>query len=166
MKSLLWVLTILFLNVLSPLSAEPLRAPDGRVLLTVSGDITQTNGPDGAVFDRAMLESLEWRELRTFTSFTEGEQVFEGPTLASLLEVLGVASGTLHATAINDYTVEINAADAFEHDVLLAMTHNGQKMRVRDKGPIWVVYPMSRGDAARNLYDAEMIWQLVRIRVE
>lgn len=147
-------------------SAAALEAPKSNAVLTVTGAIAASNTPDGAaVFDRALLETLDWREIETHTSFTEGPQVFAGPTLASLLDVLEVTEGQLQATAVNDYSVTINVADAARHNVLLAMDHNGKAMRVRDKGPIWVVYPLPADAPNMQRFDNEMIWQLVRIHV-
>ncbi len=150
----------------APLWATTLPQPEGTVLITVSGSINADNGDGVVQFDRTMLENLDWREVRTYTSFTSGEQVFEGPTLASLLTAVGADGDTLKAIAINDYTVTIPAAHASEHGVILAMDQNGRAMRVRDKGPIWVVYPLDETQAGQQLFDAEMIWQLNRIVVE
>ena len=147
------------------LPAWAIEAPQGRVLLTVAGEIGITNHDGVAEFDRAMLEALDWRNIETFTSFTDGPQQFGGPTLVSLLEVLEVDGTRLRATAINDYAIEIPIAHAAAHDVLLAMDHNGRAMRVRDKGPIWVVYPLSAEQVVSKPFDGEMIWQLVRLEV-
>lgn len=147
-------------------TAGELALPQGRVLLTVSGEISNHNGEGGtARFDRAMLESLDWQEVETYTSFTEGPQVFAGPSLRSLLEAVGATGSILRASAINDYSVEFEAALAAEHDVFLAMVQNGKVMRVRDKGPIWVVFPLSEEEVAFKPFDNEMIWQLDRIEV-
>ncbi|MBS0123842.1 molybdopterin-dependent oxidoreductase [Thetidibacter halocola] len=151
--------------LLAGTAAQALEAPQSPTVLTVTGDIAVTNAGDSAVFDRAMLQSLDWREVATHTSFTHGPQRFAGPTLASLLAALGVTEGTLRATAINDYTIEIPVAHAARHDVLLAMDLDGKPMTVRDKGPIWVVYPLTEVEAAGKPFDGEMIWQLVRIEV-
>ena len=133
-----------------------------HVLLTVSGNV------DGGsvTFDREALRALDWREVSTFTSFTEGSQTFAGPTLASVLAAVAAKGGQIHATAINDYTVTFPLSDAEEFDILLAMDHNGRAMRVRDKGPIWIVYPMSEDQSEDRVHDAEMIWQLDRLIVE
>lgn len=142
-----------------------IATPTGPVLLTVSGRIGQTNVGDTAQFDREMLESLDWREIETYTSFTTGPQRFAGPTLTSLLSAVDARGEALQATAINDYFVEIPLAHAAEHDVLLAMEMNGRPMRVRDKGPIWVVYPLSEDEAAAKPFDGQMIWQLDRVEI-
>jgi hypothetical protein len=161
-----WQLFFALVFSVMPLQVAALDQPTGPVVLTVTGNISATNGENAALFDREMLEQLDWQEIRTFTSFTKGEQVFAGPTLASLLQALGVEDGAPLAAAINDYKVSIDVADAGEHDVLLAMDRNGRPMRVREKGPIWIVYPMSETDGAQNKFNAEMIWQLVSIHVQ
>lgn len=154
--------------VLSAVGAFALEKPasEDAVLLRFTGAISDTNAENAAIFDREMFESLEWREIETFTSFTDGPQTFAGPTLASVLEAVGVTSGMLTATAINDYSISLPVRHAFEHDVLLAVEHNGRPMRVRDKGPIWIVYPLSEEDALKRRFDGEMVWQLVKLHAE
>src|SRR5690554_4102319 len=64
---------------LSPAAAAPpsLPPPEGKVLLTVTGNITRVNNGDSAQLDRAMLKQLPAHVLRTGTSVTEGTHVFE-----------------------------------------------------------------------------------------
>lgn len=149
----------------APVMAEPLARPTGAVVLTISGEIAHRNDGELALFDREMLEALDWTEVETHTSFTQGPQVFSGPRLSAVLAAVGAQGATLVATAINDYAVEIPVADAAAHDVLLAMDMGGMPMRVRDKGPIWVVYPLSEEEAAFKPFDTKMIWQLTRLVV-
>lgn len=153
-------------HLAAAVQASDLSRPDGRVLLTVSGEIAHTNSEQTAQFDRTMLESLDWTEIVSFTSLTEGPQVFAGPTLSSLLDAVGARGTRLRATAIDDYSIIIPLADAAEHNVILAMERNGAAMPVRSKGPIWVIYPLSEADAAKNTFTREMIWQLYRLSVE
>ena len=154
------------LAVSAALAASDLPEPEGQVLLRVTGAVERSNMPDAAVFDRDMLENLDWVEVETFTSFTTGAQRFAGPTLSSVLEAVGAHGATIRATAINDYTVVIPAEHAARHNVILALDNNGRPMRVRDKGPIWVVYPLSQDEAEMKPFDGEMIWQLVELRIE
>lgn len=146
--------------------AQTLDAPSGEVVLTVTGDIAVRNADGAAVFDRAMLEAIEPVEFTTKTMWTEGPQVFTGVLLADLLALLGVTEGTLRATAINDYAVDIPVSDAVEGGPIVAYLLNGQPMSIRDKGPLWIVYPYD----ARREYRSEVIysrsiWQLDRLEV-
>ncbi len=151
------------------LIAAPLRAleeaPQEFPILSLTGEITTTNDGDAARFDGRMLRDLDWREVETFTPFTNGPQVFAGPTLASVLAAVGAEGGTLRARAVNDYSVDIAASDATEYDVLIAVEHNGKTMRVREKGPFWIVYPQTEARALENNFANEMIWQLTEIEV-
>ncbi len=159
-------LTFVLATWAAVVSADVLPPPDGPVLLTVTGQIANENVSGAAQFDRTMLRDLDWREIRTFTSFTDGEQSFAGPSLSSVLSAVGAQGAMLRAQAINDYSVPIPVEHADAHDVILAMEWNGTRMRIRDKGPIWVVYPLDEATAETQRFDAEMIWQLDRIAVE
>ncbi|SNT15083.1 hypothetical protein SAMN04488078_10632 [Antarctobacter heliothermus] len=153
-------------SAVASLPSVALDVPNGPPILTVSGDIGATNAGDAAVFDRAMLEALDWQQIETYTPFTDGPQRFAGPTLASLLEAIGVDTGTLMATALNDFSIGIPVSDAGVYDVLLALDHNGQAMRTREKGPIWVIYPSDSADVIDDELGSRMIWQLNRIQAQ
>ena len=57
-------------------------------------------------------------------------------------------------------------ADFREHAVILATRHDGALMPVRDKGPIWVLYPMDKEPALRTetIY-TRSVWQVKSIDV-
>lgn len=147
--------------------AADLPQPEGPVVLTLEGGIGVTNRDGAADFDRAMLRDVGWREIESYTDWTEGLQSFGGVPLAALLERVEADGETLHAVALNEYAAELPLADAAEHDVLLAMTRDGEPMSVREKGPIWIVYPQDEpaGELA-NLHNDKMVWQLRTLIVE
>jgi len=149
-----------------PLSAEELDMPTQTVVLTVSGDIAATNVDDTAQFDVDMLMSLDPVTIKTTTIWTEGEQTFEGVALKTLLERLDVTTGTILATAINDYTVEIPVADAVDGGPIVAYLLDGDTMSVRDKGPLWIVYPYdASADYRSEVIYSRSIWQLDRLEI-
>jgi hypothetical protein len=91
---------------------------------------------------------------------------FEGVSLDVITDLLGVEEGTLLATAINDYTVEIPVADAVPGGPIIAYLMDGEEMSVREKGPLWVVYPYdSNADYRSEVVYSRSIWQLDRIEV-
>ena len=156
-------------SLASPLTAQmldDLPAPAGEVVLTVTGALALSNAGDTAVFDLAMLQALPVTSFVTTTIWTDGPQEFTGVALVDLLEALGLEGGMLRATAINDYAVDIPAADAVEGGPILAFARNGDAMSVREKGPLWVVYPYdSNADYRTELVYSRSIWQLDRIEV-
>jgi hypothetical protein len=146
--------------------AVALDPASGDVVLTVRGAITQTNAGDTAEFDIALLESIGTVTFETSTQWTEGVQTFTGVELSDLLEVLGVTGSSLRASAVNDYAVDIPASDAVKGGPIVAFLRNGKKMSLRDKGPLWIVYPYDSAPEYRTeVIFSRSIWQLDRIEV-
>jgi hypothetical protein len=113
-----------------------------------------------------MLKAMDAETFVTTTIWTDGDQTFTGVPLSALLDALGVDSGTLSASAINDYTVEIPVEDETTSQAIVAYMNNGEIMSVRDKGPLWIVYPYDSDDSLRaEMVFSRSIWQLDRIKV-
>ena len=149
------------------LAAAAPPAPEGPVLLTVTGRLTSPNTADGAaLFDRAGLRALGTVELATSTPWTNGTPVFEGVLLRDVLQAVGAEGARLRATAANDYKVTIPVADAERYDVVIALRQDGAPLTLRDRGPLWVVYPRDDHPELRDdLHNGKWIWQLERLDV-
>ena len=138
---------------------------------TQSGDLPiltiSTAGDDApATFTRAQLEALEQHEVKTTTTWTDGVQVFEGPLIRDVLAAAEKTGQTARAVALNDYAVDIPASDFSKYPVILALRQNGQVMSVRDKGPIWIVYPRDDHTELQAVeQNSKWIWQLARIEL-
>jgi len=146
--------------------AQSIPAPEGPVLLTITGQIEVTNVDDTLQLDRAALTELDDSTVQTTTPWTDGNHEFQGVSLLTLTELLGVSDGTLMATAINDYTIEIPVADAVEDGPIIAYLKDGNPMSIREKGPLWVIYPYdSSPDYRTAVIHARSIWQLDRIEI-
>ena len=138
-----------------------LDAPSGPIILTVTGRIAHKNAAEGAEFDHEMLTSLPVSVIRTHTPWTDGVTEFRGVPLADLLEVVGASPGVLHAVGLNDYSVDIPTGDASTAGPIVAYERDGRLMSVREKGPLWIMYPFDENPSLRNeLYRARAIWQL------
>lgn len=160
--------TILLLHLASylPVSAASLSSPTGPVILEISGQIAHGNLADGAGFDMAMLDALPQRDTVTSTPWYDGVQTFSGPKLADLLAAVGATGGSLRVIAINDYAVEIPISDVTDYPVILASRQNGAPMPVREKGPLFVIYPFDEASELVNeLYFSRSVWQVKRIEV-
>lgn len=149
----------------SPSVAEELPMPTGDVILTVTG-AGMTNIDGAAALDLAMLEEMGSAEIETSTIWTEGTQTFEGVPLGVLIDRLAIEGETLSAVAINDYAVEIPTSDGVEGGPIIAYKMNGKPMSVRDKGPLWVIYPYDSDPAYQTeVIYSRSIWQLDRLDV-
>ena len=142
------------------------EAPRGEVVLTVSGQLDTTNSNGFAKFDLAMLRKLGGTTIKTSTRWTAGQQTFVGVELSKLLGFLGIKRGTLRASAINDYSVDIPVSDAVEGGPIIAYSLNGMTMSIREKGPLWIIYPYdSKEEYQTEKVYSRSIWQLERIKV-
>lgn len=145
---------------------QPLDAPQSNVILEISGRVTQTNAPGAASFDRAMLEGLGMTMLRTSTPWTDGIQEFRGVLVLDVLDRAGADGQVVRAIAHNDYTIDIPADDFREYPVLLALEMNGVKLELKDKGPIWIVYPLDEFELLQDrATERKMVWQLKELQV-
>lgn len=143
-----------------------LAPPSGRIILTVSGGVGVTNAEAAAAFDLAMLDALPQRDTITATPWHEGRPRFSGPTVASVLDAAGASGTMLRIVALNDYAAEMPMDDARSIPVILATRIDGKEIAVRDKGPIFVIYPFDeRPDLFNEVYFGRSVWQVSRIEV-
>jgi hypothetical protein len=149
------------------LAGRPSHAESERPALVVSGRIGAAD-PNSTErrFSLAALEALGTRDLVTVTPWTRGPQRFTGVPLQRLLEAVQAQGGELLAVALNDYRAVIPAAEAVKADGLLATRMDGQPIRIRDFGPLWMVFPWSdRPELSRPALHYYAVWQLARIEV-
>ena len=165
------VLKLLLLLIMLSMSpngfAGSLDHPAGKVILTVSGNIGNTNSANKAEFDRDMLEALCVSEITVETRWTEGRQAFRGVLARKILDAVAADGEVIVARAINDYEVRIPLSDMRRYPVLFALKQNGSYMRVRDKGPIWIIYTRETfPEIDTEEISDRWVWQLSEIVIE
>ena len=140
---------------------------DARVILTVTGAITHTNADARAGFDHDSFAALGWVDVTSFNHWLPGEHQFGGVLISDILAAVGAANDahTLKVTALDGYSVDIPIRDFDARNVLLASTLNGERMRIRDRGPLWVIYPVSEDRAKESDEDGKQIWQVKSMHV-
>lgn len=165
MKTLLASCALALLSITAAV-AGPLGQPAGETVLTITGDIDNTNGDGVAMFDLAMLDALESRAASMETPWTEGKTAFDGPLLKAVLDAAGAQGKTLIVKALNDYSAEVPMEDARDFPTILAIRMNGQEMSVRDKGPLFMIYPFDKHPELYNeKYFSRSVWQIKEIEV-
>lgn len=160
-------LTLTALLLSAPLLAEQdwQSMPANPLLLTVSGELACCPG-GSAYLDLPRLDSLPQTEVKTQTPWTDTTDSYSGVRLSELLKVLGAAGKTLTATAMNDYSTEFGIDTALQYPVILATRRNQQQMRIRDKGPIWIIYPLNDYPQLRKEeHHHAMVWQLKSLQI-
>lgn len=144
-----------------------LPAAQGRVLLSLVGKVSHTNAEQRADFDLAMLDALPQHSFSTETPWFPAPRQFSGPLLRDVLATAGARGSALRAVALNNYKVDIPFDDAMRFDMLLATRLDGQLMPVRDKGPLFIVYPFhTSGELRSERYYSRSAWQLRTIEVK
>jgi hypothetical protein len=122
-------------------TAQALDKPTGPVILTVKGDLDHPNVGNTAQFDLEMLERLAGRTGEMTTPWSEAQVAYSGPYLRAVMEAAGAQGATLKVVALNDYSASIPFADAADLDTILATRANGKLLSVREKGPLFLIYP-------------------------
>lgn len=152
----------------TPVSAQEgvLPKPTGAVILTLKGGIQFTNNGDKAEFDLAMLEKLKGRVAPVKTPWADKETTYEGPLMSAILDAVGAKGTTLMVKAINDYVAEVPVEDMTRYPVILATKRDGKKMTVREKGPLFIIYPFDLDPSLQNekIYNRS-VWQVKEIAV-
>lgn len=147
-------------------AAQTLDQPQGTVILEVSGQVAILNAEGAAQFDLDMMDALDQHVIDVETPWHEGPQQFSGPRLVDLMAAAGASGSELRFVAINDYAANMPWEDIEAHDVILALRQNGNTMSVREKGPLFVIYPFNEKPELRNeVYYARSVWQVKEIQV-
>jgi len=149
-----------------PASAASLSFPTGPVVLEVTGLISNTNDTASADFDLAMLTALDNRVTTTSAPWYDGTHDFAGPLGSTLLDTVGASGTMLRVTALNDYVTEIPVSDFRDYRVVLATSIDGKLLSVRDKGPIFIIYPFDENPELNNeTYYGRSAWQVKSIEI-
>lgn len=144
-----------------------LPSPHGTPILTVTGAIANTNAGGGAELDAAMLASLPRRTITTATPWYDQPRTFEGPLLRDLLTAVGASGKTLRVEALNDYAADVPFADALAYSVVIADRIDGKPIPVRERGPLFIIYPFDQVPALKTeQYYQRSVWQVKSIEVQ
>ncbi|MBN7806897.1 MULTISPECIES: oxidoreductase [Agrobacterium] len=158
---------ILAITLFSSAHAGSLPQPTGKTILTISGNIANTNADGAAKFDRDMLEAIGIVTVETHSPWYDGLTRFEGVSLKKLMDLVGAKGTTVTAVALNDYVSTLPMADFDKFNVILAMKRDGSYMEVREKGPLFVIYPYDTApELQTQTYYTRSAWQVAKLIVK
>lgn len=148
-------------------AADVASPPDGRPLLTVSGRIGAGGKGGPIAFDRAALEAFGMDAFETTTPWQHKPARFEGVPVVRVLRAVDARGEAATAVALDDYRIDIPISDFERFGVLLALKRDGAYMPVRDKGPLWIVYPYDgRPELKTQQFYNRAVWQLAKLIVK
>lgn len=149
---------------LAQAAPQDFAPPKGDVVLTIKGAISATNVDGTLQLDQDQLAALPQTRFTTSTTWTAGTPTFQGVLLKDLIASVGATGGTITLKAINDYAITMPVADVATDAPLLAWLQDGKPMALRDKGPVWMVYPYDSDERFRTEETySRSIWQLTEI---
>ncbi|NOX40401.1 MAG: hypothetical protein GXP05_07770 [Alphaproteobacteria bacterium] len=111
------------------------------------------------------LRDMSQETVVTGNEFVDGKRVFRGPLMRDVMQCFSsVLPKTVILTAANDFQSEAPVEEFFKYNVILALSVDGVALSMRDKGPLWMIYPMSDFPELRDpIYNSRLIWQLISI---
>ncbi len=175
----------LLLSYALPVLAE-MPAPQGHVLVTLGGTVTETNLPargengggllgflevthDGAAgFDAALLDSLPQVQITIPYGPPDHQRdyTFSGPLLSDVMILAGAEGKTARPMAMDGYQAEIPWDSISTYKPILATHADGAPMGVGGYGPTMIVFPPTDDADAADAQASQQVWALAYIGIE
>ncbi|WP_394242381.1 hypothetical protein [Vibrio astriarenae] len=116
-------------------------------------------------FTQEQLLSIEQHTFSTELPWIEGSSEFSGIYVTDLLNTAKLEMPEqLTFIALNDYKVTVPSQDFVDFKPIISIHKDGSTMSVRDKGPYWLVYPLSDVPELNEPdTHSKMIWQIKEI---
>lgn len=151
---------------LSTGSARALNTLPDSIVLTLQGQIRGAKDGKHAQFDMGRLAALPQITIDTRTPWYPQPRQFTGPLMRDVLSAGGAQGSRLRLLALNDYQVEMPVDDAMRYDVIVARLLDNKPMTVRDKGPLFIMYPFDTHPELRSaVHYGRCAWQLRAIEI-
>ncbi|ENM5826023.1 oxidoreductase [Vibrio metoecus] len=102
----------------------------------------------------------------TETPWTQGNTEFKGISAQAILAWVGVKQADLKVIALNKYWAVIPYSDIEKYNPVFAIQKNGKPMAIRDRGPVWSIYPLTNsGELNNEVLHSRMVWQISHIEI-
>lgn len=169
------------LLALLPLSAPAQAA--GPVVVTVTGAIDKTNrgpfDPFSDVLFGALQETFEQAYALTLDDLAAlpqktvevgypnwpGSVTVSGPTLASLLDLVGATGGEVLVQAVDGYAPSFKVSEVRAGTFVLATAQSGEPLALGGRGPVWLVFPAGSYEGQTADDDSGLAWAVFHIKI-
>ena len=153
--------------VLAMLFAVPTTTQADDTLLTLSNP--RIAGPHGVIkFTRADLEAMQQVEITTSNAFMDHPATFRGPSAYALIDQIGRAgANVVRLSSANEFFIDVDIAELADYGVILAIEVDDKRLTMRDRGPIWLMYPVDQFEELQNpSMNNRLIWHLQTIELQ
>jgi hypothetical protein len=130
--------------------------------------LTLVNGTQVLELSIDDLAAMPQTPVNTENEFVDGKVAYRGPLVRDVLARVGLdKADNVRFVAANDYYVDIPTQNFRDYDAILAIEADGVRLSRRDKGPVWLMYPISDFTELQDpIYSRRLIWQVVKITSE
>ncbi|MEZ9231071.1 molybdopterin-dependent oxidoreductase [Vibrio amylolyticus] len=101
---------------------------------------------------------------KTELPWYEESNTYTGIRVTDLISYLGKQPSDVSAVsfiALNDYAASTTIDDILQYDPIIAYKMNEKKMKVRNKGPYWLVFNVDKYPEIDNdIFYTQMVWQI------
>jgi len=152
--------------VLKP--GDPIPAPVGEVILTVSGKIGIKNSGDTLQLDMPTLEKFGVVEYAINDPWLKQKVTYQGVLMSEFLKIIQAEPGveTVHFVALDNYEVDLAVQEINKWPILLATRANGQYMSMSENGPTRIIFPFDQfPEIDPKIYRDLMIWNIASMEV-
>ncbi|WP_144137532.1 molybdopterin-dependent oxidoreductase [Paraburkholderia sp. BCC1884] len=137
--------------------------PMPSLSLDVTGRIARTTDAAHKLyhFTEAQLLALPVHSITTATTWTP-RSTFTGPSLADILKTVGASGSEIEIHTLDDYTYTIPVSDSERYGVVVAYSMNGQRLKISDFGPLFLIYPRDAfpDELTGASGDSKFVWQI------
>lgn len=161
-----WAMGLIFALAAWGAQAQSAAAP---LALDVQGKIGKiTDVPHHAYhFTEAELLALPVHSITTSTIWTP-RSTFTGPLLADILKTVGAYGTEVEIHTLDDYSYTVPVSDCDRYGVVVAYSMNGERLKISDFGPLFLVYPRDAypDELTGPLGDSKFVWQIKALIVK
>ncbi|MEH0690240.1 hypothetical protein H4F05_01840 [Vibrio cholerae] len=114
-----------------------------------------------------IVANFEPTTFSTTLPWFDGKKTFTGFKVSSLVDYYRATNTfSVSFVALNDYAASSRIEDILKYEPIVAYEMDGEKMKVRNKGPYWLVFNLSQFPEIDNAaFRSQMVWQIDEILV-
>lgn len=123
-------------------------------LIKADGSVTDVTDEDFAAIGAVEISTRLVGETDTVSKV-------RGPRFAAVLDHFGMDGDTVRVTGLDEYSADLPVDELKQYPVVLAYEIDGERLTVRSKGPVWVIYPFNdHPEIEDQLREARSVWQV------
>lgn len=119
----------------------------------------------GALLTEEHILALPQQQFTTLHKWSPVAQTFSGPLLEDVLNIYCKDVTSIELSALNNYSLTLDFKLTKQYQPIVAHSINGNRLSIRDKGPLWVMIDHERHNIKKKNLEGMMIWQLSDIMI-